>query len=136
MKEMHIDYSNSDLQYERASILARDAARQNAMQDPTIMAWHSGSTVSPAFPGGNPEGWWEKYGTGNGGTFEVSVGNGDEYTFILMDAEGYETVDELPLRNLSDTQGTEYVCYSPMLQGDAPTKEACYPLDDWTADQY
>lgn len=135
MRNIHIDYPGSDLTYQHASFLARDIALKNQMQQPTIMAWHSRYDMSPGFEGGNPDSWWEKYGEGNGGRLEVSVGN--DYAFVMMDARGYETLDDIPLRNLKDSEGRQYVCYTPMLGGSSiPTPEACSPLDDWMADQY
>jgi hypothetical protein len=135
MRNVHINYPDSHLTFQYASLLAREAARQNLMQEPTIMAWHTRSGISPRFEGGNPGAWWEKYGTGNGGRLEISVG--EEYAFIMMDARGYETLVEIPLRNLSDSEGKQYICFTPMLGNSSiPTAEACSPLDDWLADQY
>lgn len=137
MRNIHIDNSGSDQSYQHAALLATDAARENRMQDPTVMAWHaqSGQGMSPGFEGGNPDTWWEKYGEGNGGRLEVSVG--DEYAFVMMDTRGYETVHEIPLRNLQDSEGRQYVCLTPMLGGSStPTPEACSPLDEWTGNQY
>jgi hypothetical protein len=137
MRDIHVDYPGSDLDYQRASLLALDAARQIQMQMPTIMAWHSQSAMSPGFIGADPDTWWEKYGEGNGGRLEVSVGSNHEYGFVMMDTRGFETLDEIPLRNLSDSSGTQYVCYAPMLGDSAtPNPQACSPLDDWLADQY
>jgi hypothetical protein len=138
MQNVHIDYRGDALNFHGASLLAKGIARQNQMTEPTIMAWrrHDSQDMSPtAYDGSNPETWWEKYGEGNGGRLEVSVGN--EYCFILMDTRGYETVDELPLRNLSDSLGNRFLCFTPMLgKTNIPNKEACMPLDEWMADQY
>ncbi len=74
-------------------------------------------------------------GEGNGGSLEVSVG--DAYTFVLMDAGDYETVERIPLRNLQDSEGRQYLCFTPMLRNSpVPTADACSLLDEWTADQY
>lgn len=135
MKTVHIDYPNSGLTFQQASRLAQDMARENLMKEPTIMAWHAQNGMSPGFEGGNPDSWWEKYGEGNGGRLEVSVG--DEYAFVMMDARGYETLQDIPLRNLRDSNGQLYICFTPMLHGSTtPTPEACSMLDEWTADQY
>lgn len=139
MQNVHIDYRGDALNYQGASLLAKGIARQNQMTEPTIMAWrrHDSQEMSPTtYDGANPETWWEKYGEGNGGRLEVSVGK--EYCFIMMDTRGYETVDELPLRNLSDGRGNQFLCYTPMIgkTSDIPTPEACTPLDGWLADQY
>ncbi len=138
MRNVHIDYQGPDHGFLAASLLAKDAARENQMKDPTIVSWHQDSRqgVTPCYEGANPETWWEKYGEGNGGRLEVSVG--DDYQFIMMDARGYETVGELPLRNLTDKEGNQYLCYTPIQGKDSsvPKKEACALLDGWLADQY
>ena len=139
MRNVHIDYSGPDHGFMAASLLAMKAAKENQMKDPTIMAWHKSSKLGatpPYYEGANPETWWEKYGEGNGGRLEVSVA--DDFRFIMMDARGYETVGELPLRNLKDSEGNEYLCYTPIQgkESSVPTQEACLLLDGWMADQY
>lgn len=132
MQNAHIDYQGAALDFQGASLLAKNFARENQMQDPTIMAWHrhGGPATPPYFDGADPDTWWEKFGTGNGGGMEVSVG--DDYQFIIMDASDYEVVGDVPLRNLSDGQGHEYVCYTSLLgkSSDKPTREACTQLDE------
>ncbi len=56
----------------------------------------------------------------------------------MMDARGFETVGDLPLRNLTDSDGNQYVCYTPLQGRDSsvPRQEACTLLDGWLADQY
>jgi len=138
MQILHIESNNSTLDFSSAERIAKDTARKNHIQDPTVMAWHqTGSQKShPNFDGANPDTWWEKYGSGNGGTLEIEVGN--EYQFIVMDAQNYETLGEMPLRNLSDSHGNQYLCLKPILKQDSskPTQEACTLLDGWYADQY
>jgi hypothetical protein len=138
MRNIHIDYQGAALNYQSASLLAKGIARENQMQEPTIISWHKRGMqdMPPYFDGANPDTWWEKYGAGNGGKLEISVG--DDYQFVLMDARGYETIDEMPLRNLSDDEGNQYLCYTPMLgkASNRPTAEACSQLDGWFADQY
>lgn len=138
MRNIHIDYQGAALDFQSASLLAKSAAKENQMQDPTIMAWHqsSGRGMTPFFDGADPETWWAKYGAGNGGRLEICVG--DDYQFIMMDARGYEKLGEMPLRNLSDDQGNEYLCHTPMLGkiANQPTLEDCVQLDGWAADQY
>jgi hypothetical protein len=138
MRNIHIDYRGSDHGFQAASSLAKDAAKENKMKDPTIIAWHQNSKLgtTPYYDGANPDTWWEKYGEGNGGRLEVSVG--DDYQFIMMDARGYDTVGELPLRNLTDSKGNPYLCYTPIqgMDSSVPKKEACALLDGWLADQY
>ncbi len=139
MRNIHVNYHGLDQGFQAASLLAKEAAKENQMKDPTIMAWHQSSKLGetvPFYDGANPDTWWEKYGTGNGGRLEVSVE--DHYQFIMMDARGYEAVGELPLRNLTDRYGNPYLCYTP-LQGMAssvPRQDACTLLDGWMADQY
>ena len=138
MRNVHIDYQGDALNFQSASLLAKDIARENQMQDPTIMAWHQHSDqgMPPFYDGADPDTWWAKYGAGNGGGLEVCVG--DDYQFVMMDAHGYEKLGEMPLRNLSDGHGNEYLCYTPILGkiSNKPTQEACTHLDGWLADQF
>jgi len=137
MRNVHIEYRGSPLNFQNASVLAKGVARRNHMQDPTIMAWHQNSYPMPAYyDGANPDSWWRKYGEGNGGRLEISVG--EDYQFVMMDARGYETLGEVPLRNLSDSQGNQYLCHTSEQTKDFsfPTPEACSVLDGWAADQY
>lgn len=138
MKNIHIDYQGSAPDFKCASQLAKDIALQSDMQEPTIVSWHQHSNqhMSPYYDGANPDSWWEKYGAGNGGELEVSVG--DEYEFVMMDSQDYETLGEMPLRNLSDASGNQYLCFTPILGrlSKKPTPEACMYLDGWLADQF
>lgn len=138
MKNVHIEDRGERPDFQRASRLAREAAvKYLMMQQPTIVSWHQRSNqhVSPYYEGAKPDTWWEKYGSGNGGELEVSVG--DEYEFILTDARDYEGLGRMPLRNLSDRAGNQYLCYTPILGtvSNTPTPEACTELDGWAADQ-
>lgn len=138
MRNLHIEHQGAALDFQSASALAKDIARENQMQDPTIMAWHQTSNpeMPPLYDGADPDTWWAKYGAGNGGRLEICMG--DDFQFIMMDARGYEKLGEIPLRNLSDEHGNEFMCFAPMLEHGSrtPTHEACTQLDDWTADQY
>ena len=137
MLNIHVDYPDADLNFQRASRLATDAACESLMLEPTIMSWHrhSNQGMSPTFEGANPESWWLKYGAGNGGQLDVSVGG--EYEFVLMDAHGFESHGQMPLRNLNEGAGNEYICFTPLLgDSSSPSQKACSPLDDWLADQY
>jgi hypothetical protein len=50
---------------------------------------------------GHDRRWHSRHpGAGNGGKLEICVG--DDFQFVMMDARGYETLGEMPLRNLSD----------------------------------
>ncbi|HEX7972135.1 MAG TPA: AF1514 family protein [Thiobacillus sp.] len=136
MKNVHIDYQGARPDFQRATLLAKGIAMENQMQQPTIISWHQQSNqhMSPYYEGANPDSWWEKYGEGNGGGLEVQVG--DEYGFVMMDAQDYETLGEMPLRNLSDASGNQYLCFTPILgRSNTPNPEACTYLDGWLADQ-
>jgi hypothetical protein len=63
---------------------------------------------------------------------------GDEYEFVMMDSQGYETLGEMPLRNLSDEFGNHYLCFTPILGrlSNKPSPAACTYLDGWLADQF
>ena len=137
MRNVHVDYQGEALGFQGASLLAKNSARKNHMVDPTIMAWHQHSQPMPAYyEGANPDTWWEKYGEGNGGRLEVSVG--EDFRFVMMDARGYETLGAAPLRNLSDGHGNQYLCHVSAQAGNfgAPALESCALLDGWLADQY
>ena len=70
MRNVHIDYHGPDHGFQAASLLAKDVAKENQMQEPTIISWHRDRRLggTPAYyDGANPETWWEKYGEGNGG---------------------------------------------------------------------
>lgn len=140
MRNVHIDYHGPDRGFQAASLLAKDTAKENQMKDPTIISWHRSNRLGatpPYYDGANPETWWEKYGEGNGGGLEVSVGE-DDYQFIMMDARGFETVGDIPLRNLTDRDGNPYLCLTPLQGRDSATPKpgACILLDGWAADQY
>jgi len=138
MRNVQIDYRSDALNFQSARLIAISTARDNKMQDPTIMAWHQNGdqATPPIYDGADADSWWAKYGAGNGGRLEVCVG--EEYQFIMMDARAYETLGVPPLRNLSDNQGNPYLCYAPMngAHSDAPDLDACTLLDGWAADQH
>jgi hypothetical protein len=137
MKNIVIEERGECSDFQCASLLAREIAVKNDMQQPTIVSWHQRSNqhVSSYYDGANPDSWWKKYGKGNGGELEVSVG--DEYEFVLMDTDGYESLGRMPLRNLSDESGNHYLCLTPILGvvTNTPNPEACTELDGWLADQ-
>lgn len=70
MQNLNIEHSGPVLDFTNAGRIARDIAKENHIQDPTIMAWHQNSNKNPLpyFDGANTETWWQKYGSGNGGT--------------------------------------------------------------------
>jgi hypothetical protein len=137
MQTLHVDHPDRDLSFALASSMAKAAACDTQMRDPTIISWHQHGThaVSPSYDGIDPRSWWAKYGRGNGGRLEVNVGG--QFDFILMEAAGYETVGKQPVRHLVAEDGVEYICMAPMLGNRAmPDARACVPLDEWMADQY
>jgi len=137
MQSMHIDFPGQEQSFEIAHQLAREAARKHNMSDPTVITWHQrgSSNMAHAYDGANPDSWWSKYGQGNGGGLEISVG--DRYEFVLMDTQGFETIDQLPIRHMVDDKGNGYICLAPMLGNKTtPDHAACMPLDEWMADQY
>jgi hypothetical protein len=138
MKSVHIDYQGTAPDFKSASQLAKGIALKSDIQQPTIVSWHQRSNqhMSPYYEGANPDSWWEKYGEGNGGELEVNVG--DEFGFVMMDSQGYESLGEMPLRNLSDESGNQYLCLTPILGklDKKPNPEACTYLDGWAADQF
>jgi hypothetical protein len=137
MLNLHVEYSGKNLDFHTASAMALAQARTNHMKQPTIVSWrqHGSHSFSPGFEGADEASWWAKYGQGNGGQVDIRVG--EDFEFIVMESGGFETVRSLPLRNLRDADGAEYVCLAPMLDGtNKPRIDACSPLDDWAADQF
>jgi hypothetical protein len=137
MKNVHIEDYGGRPDFRQASRLAREVALKYDLLQPTIVSWHQHSNqhLSPYYEGANPDSWCEKYGEGNGGQLEVSVG--DEFDFVMMDAQAYEQLGRMPLRNLSDGAGRQYLCFTPMLGvvTNTPSPDACTELDGWLADQ-
>lgn len=136
MRMIEVDVPMSTPTFEAARHLALEIALANHVEEPMIVSWrsHRDDVVSPHFEGGNPEGWWEKYGKGNYGELEINVSNA--YDFVVTDSRGYDTLDEMSLRSLNDSAGNAFICYSSML-GDSrtPNTSACIPTDEWLAKQ-
>lgn len=136
MINLHIDHSGKNLDFNMASQLALTRVWAGHMKQPAIVSWrhYRSHGFSPGFSGADEESWWAKFGMGNGGQADISVG--EDYEFIIMETGAYETVHGLPLRSLHDEAGDEYLCLTPMLDDTGkPRKDACTPLDDWTGDQ-
>jgi uncharacterized protein DUF5619 len=136
-RNVHVDYQGTALNYHSASLLAKNIARENNTKEPAILARHQYSGAVPAFyEGANPDTWREKYGEGNDGRLEISVGN--DFQFVMMDIRGYDTLGEVPRRNLSDSQGNGYLCHTSSLAKDStlPTAGARTLLDGWLANQH
>lgn len=131
-----VDIPMTRLDFKLASQLAMEIAQANHIEKPMIVSWHAcrGEAMSPSFEGGDPESWWEKYGEGNYGELEISVGK--DYDFVLVESQGYETLDDMPLRDLKDSAGNPFLCYASLL-GDSrvPNAMACMPTDEWLCKQ-
>ena len=136
MVDLYVHNSDKSLDFNVAREMALARAIVQNMEAPVIVSWRQHSThgFSPGFDGADEASWWIKYGLGNGGQAGIRIG--DDFEFIVMESGGYETVHSLPLRNLKDATGAEHICLVPMLDDtNTPRKDACVPLDDWTADQ-
>lgn len=137
MRRIDVDVPMTPTTFDSARHLALEIAHANKIADPMIVAWHmrNNHEVSPSFEGGgHPESWWEKYGIGNYGELEVSISN--SYDFVMTESAGAETLDEIPLRELKDEEGTTFICYTSMLgDSDRPNAAACTPTDEWLAKQ-
>lgn len=136
MINVHLDTQGKALDFNTASRMALEQAKSHDLDQPVIVSWHqrSAHAFSPSFEGADEGTWWEKYGEGNGGEMEVTVG--DDYGFVMAASGGYETLQDMPLRNLRDEQGNQYTCFIPMLDDTGkPRQDACVALDDWLAKQ-
>lgn len=136
MSLIEVDVPMSEPTFESARSLALEIALANSIQEPMIVSWHShrDDSVSPHFEGGNPEGWWEKYGKGNHGELEINVGN--KFDFVITESHGCDTLDDMPLRTVEDSAGNAYICYTSMLgSGRVPDPRSCMPEDEWLAKQ-
>ena len=135
MKETHINYSGTDLDYKKASVVAASIANSDAdIAEPAVIAWHDkkASRMSPAIEGGDINTRWHDYGASHGGKLEVDV-NG-EYDFIFADASTFEPYGPSPYINLHDKNGNEYLCQTNALRDPHnPSHEACVALDEWTS---
>jgi len=135
MRIIDVDVPMTKPDFEMARHFAIEVAQANQMQEPMVVSWHSqrDNTMSPHFEGGRDT-WWEKYGIGNYGEMQVSISNA--YDFVLTDSRGYETLDEMPLREAQDSEGNTYTCYTSMLgDSNTPNSTACFSHDDWLAKQ-
>ena len=136
MRTIEVDVPMTPTTYEMARHLALAIAHDNLIEVPMVVSWHAhkGDAMSPGFEGGDPATWWEKFGAGNHGELEVSVANA--YDFVLTDSLGYQTLDEMPLRDLKDSAGNPYICYASLLgESRVPNASACMPADEWLCKQ-
>lgn len=135
MRQVHIAFSGTDLDYHRASELARVLASEDGrVPEPVLMAWcdRRSGRVSPVIEGSDPHSRWHDYGLSHGGELEVDVG--DSYAFIYADGSAYGRYEPSPYSNIKDSEGTEYICQINLLSDPhRPTPEACTPLDEWTS---
>lgn len=137
MNYLHVDYSGKFLDFAMAREMALIRARGEAMRQPAVLSWHQHSThgFSPGFDGADETTWWSTYGAANGGNLKVSIG--DDFEFILAETGGFESPRNIPIRNLTDAAGNEFICQAGMLDDTGqPRRDACAPLDEWMADQY
>jgi len=131
MKEVHINYSGTNLSYKVASGLAASlAASELGVGEPVMVAWHDkkSSRMSPVIEGGDINTRWHDYGESHGGKLEVDI-NGD-FDFVFADASGFEVLGPSPLVNLRDKAGNEYLCEINALRDPKhPNEEACVKLE-------
>jgi hypothetical protein len=135
MKQIHIDYPGTGLDYNVARELAASRAMDDPeIEEPVVMAWHdkSASMMSPVIDGGDIDTRWHDYGESHNGQIEINV-NG-QYDFVFADGAAFEHYGPSPYVNLSDGNGTSYLCQRGLLRDPhRPEKGACVALDDYTS---
>lgn len=135
MKQVHVAFSGTKLDYKHAAEMAMLLADEDAgIIEPVLVAWCDRKTghTSPVIEGSNPRTRWHDYGVSHGGKLEVDVG--DSFDFIFADSCAFDPYEASPYSNLKDKQGNEYVCQINLLTDKhSPTPEACTPLDEWTS---
>lgn len=135
MREVHLNYSGTDLNYKTACELATCMVTKEAeFGEPIMVAWHDKKTsrMSPVIAGGDINTRWHDYGESHGGKLEVDV-NG-EYDFIFADSNDFDRYGPSPYVNLHDQSGNEYLCQINELRDPKnPSQEACVVLDEWTS---
>ena len=134
MREVHINYSGTSLDYKTASRLAASfAASTLDVGEPVMVAWHdkNASRMSPVIEGADINTRWHDYGESHGGKLAVDI-NGD-FDFIFTDASSFEALGPSPLVNLHDKVGNEYLCQINALRNPKrPNEEACVRLEGLT----
>lgn len=91
MREVHVSYSGTKLDYTKASGLAASmAASALGVEEPVMVAWYDKKTerMSPSVVGTDVNAKWHDYGESHGGKVEVDI-NGD-YDFIFGDATSFD----------------------------------------------
>jgi hypothetical protein len=135
MRQIHIDYPGTGLDYNVARGLAASLAIDDPeIEEPVLMAWHDkgASKMSPVIEGGDINTRWHDYGESHCGQIEINV-NG-QYDFVFADAAGFDGYGPSPYVNLSDDSGTKYLCQRGLLRDPhQPEKDACVALDDYTS---
>lgn len=135
MRQAHISYPATDLNYLKAARLAASLANDDSeVIEPALVAWYDrkDSKMSPVIEGANLRTRWHDYGASHGGKLEIAVG--DDYAFIYADSCAFDTYEACPYANLHDAQGNEYLCQLGLLDDPhVPQKKACTALDEWTS---
>lgn len=135
MRQTHIDYVGTDLDYIRAAALAATFAdADKEVIEPVLVAWHDrkAGRVSPVIGDADLNSYWHDYGASHGGRLEIDVGN--DFTFIYADSSAFDSYEASPYSNLHDAEGNEHLCQINLLRDPSqPTPEACVALDEWTS---
>lgn len=135
MRQAHIDYPGTDLNYLKASRLAASLADDDGeVMEPVLVAWYDrkDAKMSPVIEGADLRTRWHDYGASHGGKLEIDIG--DDYAFIYADSSAFDPYEACPYANLHDAQGNEFLCQIGLLDDPhVPQKKACVALDEWTS---
>lgn len=135
MRQLHIAYPATDLNYITAAQMASALADQDTeVIDPVLVAWYDrkGARMSPAIEGADLRSRWHDYGESHGGKLEIDVAG--DFVFVYADSSPFGTSEPSPYANLHDAQGNEYLCQIGLLgETRVPNKEACVAIDEWTS---
>jgi len=135
MRQAHITYPATDLNYHIAAQLASTAANEDAqVVEPMLMAWYDrkAEKMSPVIEGADLRTRWHDYGESHGGKLEIDVSG--EFSFIYAESSAFDPYEASPYANLHDAEGNEYLCQIGLLKEPrVPNSEACVALDEWTS---
>ena len=135
MRQAHIEYSASDLNYSLAARLAANLADKDPeVIEPMLVAWcdRKAARMSPSIEGADLRTRWHDYGESHGGKLEIDVAG--QYAFIYAESSAFDPYEECPYISVHDAAGNEYICLTGMLKDPhRPTQEACVALDEWTS---
>jgi hypothetical protein len=135
MRQAHIEYSASDLDYSKAAKFAANLARKDVgLGEPVLVAWYDrrAARMSPVIEGADLRTRWRDYGVSHGGRLEIDVAG--DYEFVYADSSEFDHYEECPYINIRDAQGSEYICHARLLKDrHTPTNDACVALDEWTS---